>query len=232
MLYKILIFNFIIRTFIECYFNLCFSSFIQVTNLSYADSMAMASSAMSIMLVAFVIGFPIFIMILMSLKRNQLDGSSFRARCGSLYSGIRVDKYSAVYMSSIFLGRRILFVVTSIILTQSVNLQLIIQTFYSLFYIAFLIGVRPFVEPRDNYMEIFNDFSLMASMYFCYVFTDFVPDAEMRYSIGKGFNYLILFNIGCNMGLLLLGTAQTYYKLIKKLIALYKNWKKKRLNKN
>jgi hypothetical protein len=94
-----------------------------------------------------------------------------------------------------------------------------------------LIGVKPFEEMKDNYMEIFNDFSLMTSMYFCFVFTDFVPDATMRYSIGKGFNYIILGNIASNMGLLLYGTAWTYYRLIKKMLVKYKAWKKKRQNK-
>jgi hypothetical protein len=47
-------------------------------------------------------------------------------------------------------------------------------------------------------MEIFNEFCLLLSTYFLFLFTDFVPSPTTRYTLGWAFIGLQIANIGVN----------------------------------
>lgn len=53
-------------------------------------------------------------------------------------------------------------------------------------------------------IEYFNDVCLLAACYHYFLFSDFVPDPELRYSIGYGSISIILINFGVNVGIILL----------------------------
>jgi hypothetical protein len=63
-----------------------------------------------------------------------------------------------------------------------------------------------------NYMEMFNEMTLLISFYMCYNFTDFVPDPLYRYFLGKIFIGFIIFNLGVNV----MGILGTVYNTIKR----------------
>ena len=44
--------------------------------------------------------------------------------------------------------------------------------------------VKPFVEPSKNRMEMLNEVLIMFTMYCMIIFTDFVPDVQVKFKVG------------------------------------------------
>ena len=66
-----------------------------------------------------------------------------------------------------------------------------------IFYIGF---VKPWDNPFQNKLELFNEFSTMIIVYHLACFTDFYQDIEFRYhGLGNSFIYMTYFIIAINM---------------------------------
>ena len=61
--------------------------------------------------------------------------------------------------------------------------------------LGFVTSVRPFEVQLMNDLEIFNETTFCILVFYNYVFTDFVPDPNFRYTLGLGFLGIIGFNI-------------------------------------
>ena len=75
--------------------------------------------------------------------------------------------------------------------------------------------VMPFEDPLLNYMELFNESSLLVTSYFLLTFTDFVPEPETRYTIGWVFSGVVALNLIVNWIIL-------FTRLAKQIIAFVK----------
>ena len=63
---------------------------------------------------------------------------------------------------------------------------------------------RPFAEENSlNYIETFNEATILALTYFLFCFTDFVPEAETRYKLGFYYIATSFVNIAVHMFLML-----------------------------
>jgi hypothetical protein len=51
-----------------------------------------------------------------------------------------------------------------------------------------------------NAIEIFNEATILTCFYICYLFTNFVPDSDLRYTIGWCFMGFIFTNLAINFG--------------------------------
>jgi hypothetical protein len=75
-------------------------------------------------------------------------------------------------------------------------------------------------------MEMFNEMSLMVCFTMSYCFTEFVNDAQLRYTLGWGFVGIMFGNIAVNFG----GIVITMIKVVGiKLKKNYKAYKSKRM---
>ena len=66
-------------------------------------------------------------------------------------------------------------------------------------------------------MEYFNEACILLSMYHYFLFTDFVADPAMRYTMGEALLYITLFNILVNVLNLMKVVAVIYLHKLKKL---------------
>ena len=73
-------------------------------------------------------------------------------------------------------------------------------------------------DKRLNLIENFNESMIMMVMYCLICFTDLVPDAEMRYNIGKVCQAFVIFHITFNLSFL-------FGDKILDLKVRYKRWK-------
>jgi hypothetical protein len=73
--------------------------------------------------------------------------------------------------------------------------------------------VQPFKYPRDRRLEYFNQAILFVWCYYMYIFTDFVPDAAARYTMGYHLIALISFCILVNLTVINIGLP---YRIKKK----------------
>ncbi len=102
----------------------------------------------------------------------------------------------------IFLGRRILFVLSALLLTEWPLVQLNLLYVQSIIVLVYLIHSRPFEDPLMNRLEIFNELSIMVVSYASLVFTGITENEEIMYQTGWVVIIAILINILVNMGVL------------------------------
>ena len=88
--------------------------------------------------------------------------------------------------------------------------------------------VKPFETPLLNYMEVFNEVCVLIATYHLFLFTDFVPDPELRYSIGWSIIGVTIVNIIVNMLVMFWSTLKQLRLMFKKLAAHYLWWKEAR----
>jgi hypothetical protein len=54
------------------------------------------------------------------------------------------------------------------------------------------LNTKPFKGYSANSIEVINEVCFLACSYFIFLFTDFVPDVETRYNLGKVQIYLVM----------------------------------------
>ena len=77
-------------------------------------------------------------------------------------------------------------------------LQFSLATFSSLAILSFILVWRPLESELFTNLAIFNEVMLVVIGYSLYLFTDYVPEVETRYEMGKVLLSLVYFNIGVN----------------------------------
>jgi hypothetical protein len=86
--------------------------------------------------------------------------------------------------------------------------------------------VQPFKYSRDRRLEYFNQAVLFVWCYYMYIFTDFVPDAAVRYTMGYHLIVLVSFCILVNLTVINMGTPyrikKKFYKKCKKYWVFFK----------
>ena len=58
--------------------------------------------------------------------------------------------------------------------------------------------------PSDRRLEFFNEFTILMCLYNCYLFTDFVPRPEERYTMGYCMIVCTVFNFTVNATFMIL----------------------------
>jgi hypothetical protein len=148
---------------------------------------------------------PLLIALFLSFNRSKLALKTFKVRYGSIYSYLNPGNLHATFYTVYFVLRRLLYALSIVYGGSLVGIQLLAQVLMSLLQLCYLVSVRPFTEPQDNSLEIFNEGSILL------ILTCSLPFATGAGSVVAVFNFgylvigLILFNIGVNF-MLFLGT--------------------------
>lgn len=58
--------------------------------------------------------------------------------------------------------------------------------------LCYLLACRPHEDKATHYLEIFNELTLLAVLYFLPLFTDVVPDNKLKFKMGWAFNIMLL----------------------------------------
>ena len=64
--------------------------------------------------------------------------------------------------------------------------------------LVFYLWERPFSTLYLNRLELMNEGTFLMTLWFCFVFTDFVEDTERKSRLGWAFIFLVLLNLGVN----------------------------------
>ncbi len=75
--------------------------------------------------------------------------------------------------------------------------------------IAYMSHSRPFVEPKMNSQEIFNELCILVSSYLLLYFTDWTNSVAFRFDIGWGHVSLLGFNVFINFSFMALEQLRT-----------------------
>ena len=63
----------------------------------------------------------------------------------------------------------------------------------------YYVGSSPMVDFLNNFTQIFNELIILVSCWSLFLFTNYVPDPRLRHKFGKGFIYLLGFNVIVNL---------------------------------
>jgi hypothetical protein len=105
-----------------------------------------------------------------------------------MYSDVDLSKgKAAALFKPIQIFRSGLFVLIPLAVSHSA-IQTQLLMFLCLFYVMYYGYVRPETGGKQVYViEIFNNFALLMATYTLLLFTDFVPDFNMRFQLGYCF---------------------------------------------
>lgn len=76
--------------------------------------------------------------------------------------------------------------------------QIFIYTYSSLITAGYFINYRPMNLKTLNRIEIINEIFVLPTCYFMILSTERIPDVELRYQIGKGYIYMLIFILSIN----------------------------------
>ena len=77
--------------------------------------------------------------------------------------------------------------------------QIYALIFVSLGQIMYLIHVKPFEEPKFNYLEIFNEIVILVCCYHLLFFIDANIDTQMKYLAGWSLDLMIILQFFINI---------------------------------
>lgn len=101
-----------------------------------------------------------------------------------MYDGIKTHRNSSAHYISVFLWRRLIFVIVVVLLDQfeyfKIQLFLLLQTFY-LIYLGYS---RPHSNNLFNWLDLFNEYFILCAGYYMMINTSFMPNLEVRYWFG------------------------------------------------
>ena len=102
-----------------------------------------------------------------------------------------------------FTLRRYVFAVSLIALPKKYIIQTFAQICASSFFLMYIMHVKPYKDPKQGKMELFNELTVSVSLYFLFIFTDFCPDSTRRYQAGWGKVALIVTNLVVNVSIMI-----------------------------
>lgn len=112
-----------------------------------------------------------------------------------------VRKRTAVTITTLFCCKRILLALTTVYLNSFVIASVYFYCFSSLFTIGFILNNKPMGSKLMNFMEIINEVAVYLSTFVMFFFTEWIPDIEVRYTLGfvylPGILGIILVNLAC-----------------------------------
>ena len=108
-------------------------------------------------------------------------------------------KWTLMFNPSFFLFRKVAFVFSVLYMGDYLWAQLLLQTCLSMTMLFYIWHCRALVSRFSEIMETFNEICTILLTYFLLCFTDFVPSAEARSSIGVGYISLVIINISVHL---------------------------------
>ncbi len=122
---------------------MCMTTFISLPVLSYSTWYEIINSGMAILSFGLLPIVPLFVIGFLHKFREKLKDQEFRMKFVTLYFGVNTRRPFAKLVVPLFLTRRLLFAIAVVVLSEYTSLQIIINLIFSVFYLAFLIHVKP-----------------------------------------------------------------------------------------
>lgn len=138
-----------------------------------------------------------------------------RAKYDSVYQNVNVYKPSALYHTSLFLVRRLLFAVVVIHCQVSIVLQVVLADILSTLLLIFFVTIKPMEDRLSNVVQFVNEAVVLVSVWLLFWFTAFVPAPQTRYDLAWHFMYFISADIFFNLLILIFSLVRKVYCTIR-----------------
>ena len=145
---------------------------------------------------------PIFVFIFLYKCRHRVVDKKFKMKFQSMYHALDLKNKYFILVTPMFLIRRLIFAFSIVYMADYTVFQILVNIMFSLFYLCFLIQIRPMNKKYLNILEIINETTLLTLFYLCLLFTEFVDSVDIRYMIGWVFVALTASNLIIGLGAL------------------------------
>ena len=233
-----LFFNFFIRSTVETFLELAINNMIKMYALNWADWYQTLDSSIGVGSLVAITVLALFIPVFLTCKRNQLNTDAFKIRYGSLTQDMRTKNASIRFFFCFFMLRRL--IIASLIVFSTARPWLQVQvicltTSLQLIYIGYF---GPYILPWMNWLETTNEFIVLVSTYFMFMYTDgllltehpaiedLVKDEVTMEQVGWGHTALLGLIVAINMVVMVIVQAYSIHRKVK-LWCLKRAFKKK-----
>lgn len=109
-------------------------------------------------------------------NKNMMIDNAYRKKYKFIFEEIKADKQPAHLMIILFIVRRYFLVSFLIAFPKKWYFQIVLTFLAQTVYLSYVIHSKPYEIPAQNYSDLFNEFTVMSSAYFLFLFTDIVDD--------------------------------------------------------
>lgn len=178
------------KLWLDAFTRYCLEIYLRLTHQSLAVvvwlGVSMSPIVFSIHAVALVmcVALPIAMTIAIARNRSKLDLREYKVKWGTLYNGIRTTRNASSQYSSVFLWRRLFYVLIVVLLYKfdyfRIQIFIITQTLF-LIYLGY---ARAHSYNLYNGIDLFNEYMILWAGYYMIINTDYMPDLAVRYWLG------------------------------------------------
>mmetsp|Transcript_19666 Transcript_19666/g.30381 ORF Transcript_19666/g.30381 Transcript_19666/m.30381 type:complete len:228 (+) Transcript_19666:5547-6230(+) len=118
------------------------------------------------------------------------------------YHGIKMVNNFDMHYYLVYVLRRMVFILNAYYMQDWIAFQVMFNIFMNIAYLMFIFHAQPFAQPNLNRLELFNEGVILMISYLVLGFTDWVINPNTKYHLGTMMVYLILFDIGINIALI------------------------------
>ena len=69
--------------------------------------------------------------------------------------------------------------------------------------LSYYLANKPMNDKANNFIQVFNEIVILLATWYMFLFTEYVSDPVIRYDFGEWFKYLLIFNVGINVCVLI-----------------------------
>ena len=129
-----------------------------------------------------------------------------------LYEDLDSNRTSSMINTFFFVLRRLLLILTAVLLKNHPSLQIMIFSLLSELSLAYLVYFKPYTSANNN--EIFNELCILVGGLQLFVFTNFVSDVRVKDAVGYLLIGTIMLNFITNILIQVVVSAKLGFKLI------------------
>lgn len=153
-------------------------------------------------------------------RRYHID-SAYKEKYDWMFEDLRgEDRNSALY-HLLFIFRRYIITICLVAMPSNTIFQIYLQVISSAVFLLYLIYTQPFSSSKQNKMELLNEFAVSVSCYFLFLFTDYMLDNDIKYSVGWALCLHLVISIAINF-------AVVAFEAVSDIIRKVKAWWQKR----
>ena len=126
-----------------------------------------------------------------------------RYKFGAAYESYDIKKGKIFLLDILmFFLRRALLVYVVIYKMENLTLQIVVLFSTTLLQIVIIANFEFYESRSKNRAELLNEVFTMFIMYGTFLFTDYIPDAKVKYDLGYVFSAFIILHLFLNLGII------------------------------
>ena len=157
--------NTILRFILQSYLTIALGTMFALSMLSVSSDLRAFNCGITLFFLLVIVDLPIFFAILLHRNRNDLPTAAMRAKIGSIYLGIRIKTRAQRLYSSVFLLRRMVYAILTILCINHGNILIHVFLLTNLINFNYLGLSNPNDTHLGRKMEFFNEIGLQIITY-------------------------------------------------------------------